>query len=348
MSARDKSSDKPHSSLREGFADLSARADQVRLSGHSLDRLVERLDGPRPRRRLWLLAAGLAAAAAVLILALRSRPVRSIGSFEIASSSRDFAWQAEPGDTLRVSTGEARLALPELGTTIGITAGTRLHRRARAIDVLAGRADFDVTLRATGAVPEVVVSGGIIRITGTQFLVDQGADGGMVWLKRGHIRFEAPDGQTRDLAGGETLHWPLPMPTIGTPSPMPSSESPAVVQSPPSSGKPIALPRTRKPTTGVVEEKHEGLLATYLGEMDALRIRHDYTGLAKRLEQVLATGVREPLGESLSFELCDVLARQVREQAKACARIAWHIRRYPSGVYEQQLRQTRISLGCAP
>jgi hypothetical protein len=86
----------------------------------------------------------------------------------------------------------------------------------------------------------------------------------------------------------------------------------------------------------------------YLTEIDALRIRHEYPALAQRLAEVIKSGVREPMRESLSLELCDVLVRHIHDRARACAYVAEHLGRYPEGSSTGDLKQSASRLRCPP
>jgi hypothetical protein len=83
-------------------------------------------------------------------------------------------------------------------------------------------------------------------------------------------------------------------------------------------------------------------------EIEALRIRHEYAALSARLDEALARQPKEPLRETLSFELCDALSRQPAQHDRACAQLSEHLRRYPVGDYTSSVKKLRREAACGP
>lgn len=334
--------------LSAGFADLSERIDRVPLPSSSYSVLLARLDrkiAARNRRAVAFVGA-FALVAAFIVVFNRTRRPNELSPFEVASASAEFSWRTAADGTVAVTRGNAELALDSAHTHVAVHAGSRLRAGLHDVRVLAGTLDFDVEPHGPGVALRVLVSHGAIEVTGTQFTVTQNDQGGSVELKRGHIRFVANMGDPIVLAAGQTLTWPLP---VASATVAPKTLVPPEVndRSEPSASGTSTAARRAAESRAEAEASPEAV-RKYLTELDALRIRHDYPGLATRLVQVLRGPLQEPLRESLSFELCDVLVHKIHDHARACDTITRHLRRYPKGSYTQRLQAASSAMGCSP
>jgi hypothetical protein len=337
--------------LRAGLAELDRLADKVALPADSYSQLVGRLEKRRNRRTALRVTTLSLAVASLVLLALLARRPGTIGRFEIAARSEDFSWRLQE-NTVHVTSGSARFALRSSRAQIGVRSGSRLRAEEAGVRVLGGSADFDVEPHGSAIALKVLVSHGTIEVTGTRFLVEQGDLGGTVVLHRGQIRFVASSGENRLLVPGDRLAWPL------LPSPAPSTARPATEAAPSAAtldgtraprdarAKPAARPALAQEAQSPPAEPVAEAMRKYLTEIDALRIRHDYAGLAARLEAVLRTSVREPMRESLSYELADVLLHKTADHDRACVQVAGHLRRYPAGAYSQRLKNAATAMHC--
>lgn len=342
---------------------LRARVERSVAPDDAFGRLGARIDAraARARRvRIALLATGCAAIVVAAMIGWRlTRPVEAAG-FRVAAASRDFRFQIAGDGALQASGGEARLEVPALATRVELRGPARVRREGAGVRVVAGRAVFEVEPRP-GPSLVVYVSAGRIEVLGTRFAVEQGEDGGEVRLERGAIRFVAADGREVRLAPGERLAWPLappapppapppreeplPAPPLGPP-PRPAphghrSGTPGVVPAPGPTPTPPGAPPPPAPAEAQREEQRR-----ILGELDGLRMRDEQELLARRLDEILAGQVAEPLRERLSFDRCDLLAR--RDPRRACEEITRHLAVYPDGEYTGRLAKVRTALRCPP
>lgn len=336
----------PSRDLKEGFDALRTSAQRAALPGDSYGRLVEKIERRKRRTRQlrrWLLVATPALAGLVVLVVLavwRLPGHRQVAGFEIVDLHSGAEASPTTDGELAV-TGPATLRVPVAAATITVPKRARMRREARGVRLLRGRARFSVTPRPASVAFFVLVSHGRIEVVGTRFDVEQGVAGGEVLLETGRILFVAHDGRERLLAAGEGLRWPLPAPAT-----RPASSLPPLREEPPASAP--ASPRRPRPSRPEPRRRaRTAEVRRYLTEIDALRIRRDYPTLAKRLGEVLAAGVDEPLRERLSVELSDVLTRHGNNRVRACRHLTAHLRRYPRGRNRQDLLRSAAELECA-
>jgi hypothetical protein len=343
---------------------LRARVERSSASADAFGHLGARIEAraARARRvRVAVLATGCAAAVVAAVVGWRlTRPVEAAG-FRVAAASRDFRFQVAGDGALQATGGEARLEVPALAARVELRGPARVRREGAGVRVVAGRAAFEVEPRP-GPSLVVYVSAGRIEVLGTRFAVEQGEGGGEVRLERGAIRFVAADGREVRLAPGERLTWPLPPPP--PPTPPPREEPPPAPPPPPApaprpaphghrSGSagvapapgPAPTPPGAAPPPALAEAQREEQ-RRILGELDGLRMRDEQELLARRLDEILAGQVAEPLRERLSFDRCDLLAR--RDPRRACEEIARHLAAYPDGEYTSRLARIRTTSRCPP
>src|SRR5205823_9777328 len=135
-------------------------------------------------------------------------------------------------------------------------------------------------------------------------LITQNADDGEVNLLEGSIRFESDDGQTRQLAPGESLRWPLPQ-AQATKAPEPAALPPS----------PQRVLRQRAPAPPQYKDADD-----LLAQVELLRSRGDYTEAARYLEYGLAhERLRPATHEVFSYELGSILTDHLGDRRRACA-----------------------------
>lgn len=343
--------------LEDALEVLRAEVDRPFDPDALLARVNARVDARVARGRAvrrGLVVAGCAAALviAALVGGRLLRPVEAAG-FRVVDASRDFRYRVGADAVLEAASGEARLELPALATRVELRGPVRLRREGAGVRVVAGSAAFEVEPRP-GAALAVYVSGGQIEVLGTRFTVAQGEAGGEVELLRGAIRFVALDGRERRLAPGERLAWPLgpPEPAAApslqqAPSPAPPPPPRLAPQAPRSRAEvpPVPAP-SPAPAPAPVADEQRAQQRRILAELDGLRMRGEEDVLARRLDELLAGRLAEPLRERLSFERCDVLAHRPDEAVRACPEIARHLGSYPGGEYTGQLVSLRAALRC--
>jgi hypothetical protein len=346
--------------MKRAFGALRAEVEAARVPADLFARIAhraeERKGGARGRWRVVLAAS----AAAVVLLGAgglafwwRSRPPELAG-FQVASASPDFRPQVS-GDLLTVESGKAWVQVKGLGARISLSGSTRLRRERRGVRLLRGTAAFQVEPRHEAPFA-VYVSGGRIEVLGTRFTVVQGDDAGEVSLADGSIRFVDSRGHETLLHPGQQLRWPpapvddaLPPATAPekAPSPSPAREtprrhSPAGDRASSAGLAPTEPPSSPAPAEAAARQRR------VLAEIDGLRIRREDERLVRRLDEILAEGVPEPLRERLGFERCDVLAHKAGGERRACVEIERQLMAYPRSEYTPRLQQSRRSLGCKP
>ena len=88
--------------------------------------------------------------------------------------------------------------------------GVSLEERGSGLRVRHGKAGFVARARDDGNALRVLVSHGVISITGTRFTVTQDEGKGHVKVEEGTIVFHDDDGTDVTLAAGSELAWPRP------------------------------------------------------------------------------------------------------------------------------------------
>lgn len=291
---------------------------------------------PSARRVMLLAFASSAVAAVVALVAVRHSAHESVigfSGFSIQGPSPGFSLQPLAGDAIEVTSGSARLVDRAADVTLAVRAGTRLGHRDRDVLLLRGHLDVSVHKRPRVRPVRIAVSHGVIEVVGTRFSLEQRSDGGELVLHEGTVRFVPTEGRQVLVHAGGRLRWPV----VDEPPPRPPLDRPAAV---PKSVAPRPVERAVGPRPPPLDT------GKLLRELDALRVQHRYRRLAARIEQALPLLEDQALAESLSYELADVTARELRLPGRACRRFAWHARRFPRGRYAELVREAQQQLDC--
>ncbi|MBI5508753.1 MAG: FecR domain-containing protein [Deltaproteobacteria bacterium] len=309
-----------------------------------------RVTNARPwTRRLALglsFAAAVAAGLAVVVAHRRSMP---IAGFEVASRQGALRLEADGHDGVRVAAGSAELHSAALGVRLAVFPKSHVRREGKDLRVVFGQVELTVAPRPRTLPPFVVaVSDGSIEVVGTRFTIVQGDGGGHVTVHEGKVKFHRPNRAEVTLGPGQGLDWPeRPAPA---PDRSPAVDLPAVDVLQASAAKaPVAKAikgRRLSPRPALAEARAPLDVAAVLAELEELRIRKRFRDLALRLQQVLPELHDRDLEESLSYELCDVLASRLKDPEAGCAATKRHQRRFPAGRYETLVSALRLELGC--
>jgi len=343
-----RTSDRPL--LTEAFRALAAKNNRSSLPHDSFRRLVDKIEGGQQtgRRRRWLLALGFAGATVASFGAValwRTLTPTRLNGFELVTASHDLRWHALREATVEILRGDATLRLRDLGVDVTVSSRTRLQRESAGIRVMAGTATFSVQTRPRDLPMRVLVSSGTIEVIGTRFIVRQESASGSVLLEIGVVQFISDTGRTTILRAGDTLRWSGKGINVESKDGVGASAVPPELGiSPPeleaqSGRKPLPIARKMRVQNAVSD-------TALFAEIETLRIRHEYEPLAKKLGQALEKKVDEPLRESLSVELVDLLIRHGGKEAGACDRIAQHLQSYPRGEHSESLAKAAAKLGC--
>jgi hypothetical protein len=251
----------------------------------------------------------------------------------------------EQGDDIIVQKGGATLRDARTGSTLVVTRPGTLRHEARGLRVLSGRVELEVDKRAPGAEPmRVLVSHGEIEVRGTKFSVEQlPGGGGAALLFEGRIVFRADDGREVELLPGQSIAWPLPPP----PMPPPRDDS---FKAEPEDDALAPLPSTPDAGTPADWSAHDRLLRahTLLERIPKLRAESHFKQAVDELEVAMRQDLPSTARERLSFELIDILANELWDNARACRQVRDHAWRYPAGRYEDEIVRIREELGCQP
>lgn len=218
-----------------------------------------------------------------------------------------------------------------------------------------GRCRFVVTPR-TGAQPplRVQVSGGVIEVTGTEFLVDQGETSGKVDLLEGTIRFLAPGRAPIEMHAGESFAW------ISSAAPEASTSSAPTEVVVAREALPADAIRIRKDssaarsvaravpeasaTSGQIERetgRNPVAREDVLDRVQRLRSNGRYDEALRALPELNSDSLDDDDREVLSYEKGTLLERSGRNDA-ACQHWEAHARTYPRGSY-RELVNARLS-----
>lgn len=301
-------------------------------------RLRARLE--RPSRRIpWVPLALATTAAAVIAFVLLSTPTK-VGGLVVEQSS-GFSARFEDR-VISVKAGTATLRDTELAASLTVEPGVEVERYVSGAKVHHGRVQFEVArLSSRTAGYSVSVSHGVIEVTGTSFVIQQGADSGSVHLLEGSIRFLARDGRVVNLAPGETLQWPLPPIEVEPPAPIePPVEKPRVAP------RPAPAPVEPKPIEPVTQPAPAFSSDAVLARVAGLRSRRAYEEAVQLLNAALTEAPNAATRERLGFELGSLLTHQLHDVPRACAFWSAFRREHPHGRYEEELTSTVATLGC--
>jgi TolA-binding protein len=338
---------------------------QETLSAEAKARIAGKLAaaGDRARRRrsaaLPVMALALGATAAWLI-ALRSpgdpttwpaaeRPavVRAAG----------FSWEGtgcaatEGAASMRLD-GGCRARVEDMQLSISSGRQAELIRLDDGVRLARGSAEFEVAHRDRGRPLRVWVSGGVIEVTGTRFVLEQRPDGGHVDLIEGSIRFRAADGTVTLIRPGHRFTWfdppaPAEAPDAALPPGGPVDSDRGVTRRAP------ALPRrvdTQQKAAGAAMEGRRRSPSSEAAEelveaVQALRAQRRYRAAVDLLEQSRAVEWDRRTAQILSFEEGDLL-EQLDDKDAACAHWRAHQARFPGGIHDGPIRIALARLRC--
>jgi transmembrane sensor len=349
----------PGKRLESAFAALRDEAEVQSLTREVLTRLNDELaQGDRPRRRRVLALSLVGATALTCTVAVlwvsRLSPVagraatESLPGFVASDATEDLRWRGLEEGGVEILSGAITLRLDATAVSVRAARGTSLRREQGSLRVLSGMAHVEVEPQRQGEVVRVLVSHGAVEVVGTRFTIEQGTDGGVVYLERGAVRFIADSGAVILMRPGDSLRYPIP-----------ESQPAAVTQSAPDDAigtqrepvRPKAKPQPRgeRATTTVAPKETTDVQLdpqALVRDIEAMRHRREYVELDALLTRTLAGGLAEPLREHASFDLCDLLVHHGNDHARACTHIAEHLRRYRGGDYTQTLERYQLEVGC--
>lgn len=288
--------------------------------------------GPRSPLRALLLVAAAGTALIILGVSFAPRAPQTLGGFATRDGSETLEAHVLEDTRVQIARGSVTLVDEAEGATLGLATGAEVRRRPQGAEVLAGTVQFEVAHRNAGPY-SVSVSGGVIEVVGTRFVVKEQGSSGEVRLEQGVIRFHAKEGTVVTLAPGEHVSWPVAVVVPPPPEPqIPAPTRPAVVA-------PRPLAPAPAPQVTSVEE--------ILSNVASLRSR----GRFEEAATVLTSALKEPLNastrERLSFELGAILSHQLNDPLRACAHWARHLDEFPQGRYLQAVTTERGELKCA-
>jgi hypothetical protein len=312
-------------------------------------RLRSRLGGSIHARGTWwkypaVALAACAAGALLVFVALRPpRAPEQLGAMNVERASSGFE-AVSVGNEIVVRKGDATLRDTRSGATVVVTRPGTLRHEPRGLRVVSGRVELSVDKRAPGAAPmRVLVSHGEIEVRGTKFSVDQlEGGGGAALLFEGRIVFRSEDGREVVLVPGQSVAWPLPPPVA-----MPKDDSFAAE---PLEDALSPLPAAPDAGPGADWSAHDRLLRahTLLERIPKLREEGRLKEAVAELEAAMKQDLPAPARERLSFELIDILANELWDNARACRCAKDHAWRYPAGRYEDEVVRIQEELSCAP
>lgn len=266
------------------------------------------------------------------------------GALEVSrSGGTDASDPVEAGGAAQVVHDEASIALE-------IQTAARVRKTDRGVAVERGRVVFSVEPRAPAAEREVVVSGGVITITGTRFTVEESGDRGWVELHEGAIRFVASGRAPIVLAPGERIAWPIPEePQPDAPRPEPKGDEAApveddAVRAEESAGGGGSSASVRP---GASASAPKPSAAELLAEIERLRSQGRYEEAAARLAEH-EQGLGEATQERLSYERGAILTYQLGDRERACAHWHAHEARFPGGQYAPEVARAKGQAECTP
>lgn len=331
----------------------------VRRVGRRIDQELAEIEGGARMPRWMPMATFIGGAVLVLLVLSLGSTRRTTGEREPAATIvRGEDCRRASGDPMRLS-GRCDVQVGDPAMAIR-TVSAELRLRGRTVDVLGGRADFDVD-PIHDAPLRVRVPGGEIVVVGTRFdvVVDEEARRGHVTLHEGALRFAHDDGRSSEIVAGERFAFgrrqvarasttappvTAPGPTAA-PAPAPSMTPPSAAASPaapPSASPPARRRGAARPDARASEVDLDEVIATVAAARRAGR----YLAAATTLREALARRLDEHAREVLSFELGTILTRHLHAQVDACAHWAEHHRRFGGGRYAKQVARAEAELGC--
>jgi len=339
---------------RPDFAQALRQADAERRSlgvpPDSRSRVRARLRRPQRRRARSVvlgIAFGLAASATIALLMLarpEQTPLAPAPTSDVSSTVRglDLGLLAvgegvslsSPSDPLEDSSLEMRLDVPSGQFAV-------LQRERQGLRLVEGTVRVDVRIHRDRA-RRILVSHGVIEVTGTRFTVVQRADDGEVVLHEGSITFRDAAGGIRYLLPGDRHTWPGPLSSVTEP----------VLQS----AGPVTAPRLTAPrpqarpgavvATARVEAPLPLETAALLDRVARLRSLARFEDAAKELEAAIDAAPRRDIRELLRYELASILTHQLRTQERACTQWRTLLREASRGRFSEAARRAMAT--CPP
>jgi transmembrane sensor len=328
--------------LRE--ADGELRKEQ--LSQEADRRIREILAGEAKRPSPWLRLVWAPVAAAVVVLLVwalwprhpsTEEPRPQLAGFKLTRGEVD----REQGKRLRCRTASCTLEAPGIETRLELSKHCVVTRSERAIQLVRGELTVEVKPRPQGKTVRVLVSHGVVEVTGTRFTLRQDPEGGWVKLERGAIRYVSNDGRTVALRPGQRLDWPLPPrePPTTQPVPPPQKNTPLTQHD---AGSP-STPEPKKPRPGPLDEQATQAL---LEQVERLRSQQRYARAARLLRKSLPRIADRTTRERLSYELGSLLTYQLKQNDRACRHWKRHLRSFSPTRYRADVERARKLLDC--
>jgi hypothetical protein len=375
---------------RDLIALVRERDDQLRKESLSLaaDLRIRRLLGgaehpaSESQKSRWAMFCVALAMLITLIVAVQNDWLRPLGL--TALDAGDFATgSSRTADcTIRsLRDGDAFVGpcTLQLGTAaVRTDAQAEVRRTATDLEVVRGRAWFDVAPVAAGAAPvRVQVGGGVIEVVGTRFMIEQGPSEGSVHLLEGKIRFWANERDSIEIRPGHRLRWsnvdstPAPAPAKAK-GPSPSAVGPTAgdagavtpdlnaTTAAQAKSAPVAhLPRSDggTPALAIEAESSARELARETAMTDqrvvdetvervmTLRASGRYSEALTRLEMLQGRELDLRAAEAVSFEEGNIL-EHVEEPSTVCAHWKGHVHRFPAGRYRAIVDAKIMRLAC--
>lgn len=334
--------------LRELDATHAGRPVPAGLEARALARLREA--HTRRRARPWTrqaLALGFVAGAVAALFLARAlmvpdaaRPV--IASGAPTTTARPDAVTLELAGMTMTSrpcapTREAAVvALPAAcqlagdGVHLATIGPSRLSDEAGRLRVLSGAVRFEVEPRDRAAPLTIAVSGGVIEVVGTRFLVREDGARGDVELFEGRLRFIGADGAVWRIEPGERHAWGALIPPAAEPATSPQAATPAKDPRRPNPGRRAA--EAQEISRRVTAHRHRGAHAEAAHELEAA---------------LRAGGWPRETAEVWSYELGTLRSDELGDRAAACAHWRGHLRRFARGTYAPAVTAAMKRLECA-
>jgi hypothetical protein len=308
-------------------------------------RIEASLSRPFPRVLIGAVVAALAWAS-VFAWLWRDPEPKAIVESEMALFTPGSCAPESPRVELRLAPGcSVHLDSPEL--SIVARTSVLLKRTTAGIRVVEGTAGFSVDKRPEGSPVAVFVSGGMIEVIGTRFVIRETGESGEVALEEGRIAFVDLDGSRSRLDPGGVHRW---HPHRGGSVFERSQVEPADPETKPevqtTDRVPPRVPVARPTPTEIPKLEPEELppaqwsverTAREVERVTELRARQRYEEAAALIEKLLQAPLEPRAAEVLSFERGELLEHKLRLPEKACAHWGDHRRRFPNGRYRAEV-----------
>lgn len=325
---------------------------------------------PRASRGIAAPAIAFGLGALLMLVLLRVSADRPNAGPLPASNARRLAGFASDPDRCSIRNdheravleGPCRLRLDAPSLVIATDGAAEVERTADGVRVLRGWVTFDVEKVHSKAV-RIEVSGGVIEVVGTRFVVFENGDAGHVDLLEGAIRFVDQTLRTHEIRAGQRFTW-----RGGEPAPAADAPSmePTVPEEEPRghvlAKSKRAIPPAHEPTPASAAEEPE---APSDDAADTPSVTRTGEALVRGLRQVarlrtagrvrealeLLAGLERDAGDAhtrevLSFERIRILGDELGEHDEACAAIEAHRRRLGETSYRDRIAEIEARLRC--